>query len=98
MIAYNWSSGQSSPFTVISLRKYIYAKQLIKVSVEMSALTDEMHRKCEYRHLKGEDIQSLNLKNLMGIEHAIEHGLDKVRDHQAYIHLHAFIHVFILYS
>ncbi|XP_013619642.1 PREDICTED: floral homeotic protein PISTILLATA-like isoform X2 [Brassica oleracea var. oleracea] len=39
-------------------------------------------RKCEYRHLKGEDIQSLNLKNLMGIEHAIEHGLDKVRDHQ----------------
>lgn len=98
MIAYNWSSGQSSPFTVISLRKYIYAKQLIKVSVEMSALTDEMHRKCVYRHLKGEDIQSLNLKNLMGIEHAIEHGLDKVRDHQAYIHLHAFIHVFILYS
>ncbi|XP_018511861.2 floral homeotic protein PISTILLATA isoform X2 [Brassica rapa] len=39
-------------------------------------------RKCVYRHLKGEDIQSLNLKNLMGIEHAIEHGLDKVRDHQ----------------
>ncbi|XP_009126431.2 floral homeotic protein PISTILLATA isoform X3 [Brassica rapa] len=36
----------------------------------------------ELRHLKGEDIQSLNLKNLMGIEHAIEHGLDKVRDHQ----------------
>ncbi|CAF2136802.1 unnamed protein product [Brassica napus] len=47
----------------------------------------------ELRHLKGEDIQSLNLKNLMGIEHAIEHGLDKVRDHQAYIHLHAFIHM-----
>ncbi|KAG5403461.1 hypothetical protein IGI04_009580 [Brassica rapa subsp. trilocularis] len=34
-------------------------------------------------HLKGEDIQSLNLKNLMAVEHAIEHGLDKVRDHQA---------------
>uniref|UniRef100_M4DUA0 Uncharacterized protein n=1 Tax=Brassica campestris TaxID=3711 RepID=M4DUA0_BRACM len=32
----------------------------------------------ELRHLKGEDIQSLNLKNLMGIEHAIEHGLDKM--------------------
>ncbi|KAH0931803.1 hypothetical protein HID58_008920, partial [Brassica napus] len=37
----------------------------------------------ELRHLKGEDIQSLNLKNLMAVEHAIEHGLDKVRDHQA---------------
>ncbi|CAE6111856.1 unnamed protein product [Arabidopsis arenosa] len=36
----------------------------------------------ELRHLKGEDIQSLNLKNLMAVEHAIEHGLDKVRDHQ----------------
>ncbi|KAF3507016.1 hypothetical protein F2Q69_00000854 [Brassica cretica] len=31
----------------------------------------------ELRHLKGEDIQSLNLKNLMAVEHAIEHGLDK---------------------
>ncbi|CAH8285653.1 unnamed protein product [Eruca vesicaria subsp. sativa] len=40
----------------------------------------------ELRHLKGEDIQSLNLKNLMAVEHAIEHGLDKVRDHQACIH------------
>ncbi|KAH0860362.1 hypothetical protein HID58_088623 [Brassica napus] len=38
----------------------------------------------ELRHLKGEDIQSLNLKNLMAVEHAVEHGLDKVRDHQAY--------------
>ncbi|XP_013607409.1 PREDICTED: floral homeotic protein PISTILLATA-like isoform X2 [Brassica oleracea var. oleracea] len=36
----------------------------------------------ELRHLKGEDIQSLNLKNLMAVEHAVEHGLDKVRDHQ----------------
>ncbi|CAF1698051.1 unnamed protein product [Brassica oleracea var. botrytis] len=32
----------------------------------------------ELRHLKGEDIQSLNLKNLMAVEHAIEHGLDKM--------------------
>ncbi|XP_010420863.1 PREDICTED: floral homeotic protein PISTILLATA [Camelina sativa] len=39
----------------------------------------------ELRHLKGEDIQSLNLKNLMAVEHAIEHGLDKVRDHQSEI-------------
>ncbi|VVB17026.1 unnamed protein product [Arabis nemorensis] len=36
----------------------------------------------ELRHLKGEDIQSLNLKNLMAVENAIEHGLDKLRDHQ----------------
>ncbi|CAN8300794.1 unnamed protein product [Cochlearia groenlandica] len=36
----------------------------------------------ELRHLKGEDIQSLNLKNLMAVEQAIEHGLDKVRLHQ----------------
>ncbi|CAF2339728.1 unnamed protein product [Brassica rapa] len=32
----------------------------------------------ELRHLKGEDIQSLNLKNLMAVEHAVEHGLDKM--------------------
>ncbi|KAL0875925.1 hypothetical protein Bca101_025630 [Brassica carinata] len=32
----------------------------------------------ELRHLKGEDIQSLNLKNLMAVEHAIEHGLNKM--------------------
>ncbi|WZZ90638.1 hypothetical protein YC2023_119217 [Brassica napus] len=43
----------------------------------------------ELRHLKGEDIQSLNLKNLMAVEHAVEHGLDKVRDHQACIHSYA---------
>ncbi|KFK26266.1 hypothetical protein AALP_AA8G224700 [Arabis alpina] len=36
----------------------------------------------ELRHLKGEDIQSLNLKNLMAVENAVEHGLDKVREHQ----------------
>ncbi|CAH2072300.1 unnamed protein product [Thlaspi arvense] len=50
----------------------------------------------ELRHLKGEDIQSLNLKNLMAVEHAIQHGLDKVRDHQAcYTSLHAFISMYM---
>ncbi|CAN6840384.1 unnamed protein product [Brassica oleracea var. botrytis] len=54
----------------------------------------------ELRHLKGEDIQSLNLKNLMGIEHAIEHGLDKVRDHQANIHLymHSYMCLFCIHK
>ncbi|XP_010541718.1 PREDICTED: floral homeotic protein PISTILLATA [Tarenaya hassleriana] len=36
----------------------------------------------ELRHLKGEDIQSLDIKSLMAIEHAVQNGLDKVRDHQ----------------
>ena len=59
-------------------------------------MNDKMHKNCDqYRHLKGEDIQSLNLKNLMAVEHAVEHGLDKVRDHQACIHSYACTLIYI---
>ncbi|CAN8252429.1 unnamed protein product [Cochlearia groenlandica] len=65
------------------------------------SLSNEMDRikkendslQLELRHLKGEDIQSLNLKNLMAVESAIEHGLDKVRDHQARLHTHICIYM-----
>ncbi|XP_048623378.1 floral homeotic protein PISTILLATA-like isoform X1 [Brassica napus] len=57
-------------------------KENDSLQLELS-MNDKMHKNCDqYRHLKGEDIQSLNLKNLMAVEHAVEHGLDKVRDHQ----------------
>lgn len=36
-----------------------------------------------FRHLKGEDITSLNYKELMSLEDALENGLTGVRDKKA---------------
>ncbi|XP_031117548.1 floral homeotic protein PMADS 2-like isoform X2 [Ipomoea triloba] len=36
----------------------------------------------ELRHLKGEDINSLNYKELMGLEDALENGLTSIRNKQ----------------
>ncbi|XP_072079120.1 agamous-like MADS-box protein MADS9 isoform X1 [Arachis hypogaea] len=36
----------------------------------------------ELRHLKGEDINSLNYKELMGLEEALENGLQSIREKQ----------------
>ncbi|KAK4273978.1 hypothetical protein QN277_017275 [Acacia crassicarpa] len=40
----------------------------------------------ELRHLKGEDITSLNYKELMGFEDALESGLKGVREKQMEVH------------
>nr|AMM02685.1 floral homeotic protein PISTILLATA [Vuralia turcica] len=40
----------------------------------------------ELRHLKGEDINSLNYKELMALEDALEKGLDGVRDKKTEVH------------
>ncbi|KAK3009977.1 hypothetical protein RJ639_012832, partial [Escallonia herrerae] len=37
----------------------------------------------ELRHLNGDDIMSLNIKELDAIERALEHGLENIRDKQA---------------
>lgn len=42
--------------------------------------------KCiRFRHLKGEDITSLNYKELMALEDALENGLSGVREKKAII-------------
>ena len=46
------------------------------------------------RHLRGEDITSLNYKELMALEEALENGLIGVREKQVFIFIFIFIFIF----
>ncbi|PIA47576.1 hypothetical protein AQUCO_01400308v1 [Aquilegia coerulea] len=46
----------------------------------------------ELRHLKGEDINSLNAKELIPIEEALQNGLSKVRDKKVSFHPSLFLY------
>ncbi|KDP32861.1 hypothetical protein JCGZ_12153 [Jatropha curcas] len=56
-----------------------------QVSLVIFASSGKMHEYCSpsTSHMKGEDIASLNHKELMHIEEALENGLASIRDKQA---------------
>ncbi|KAL5559684.1 hypothetical protein UlMin_035895 [Ulmus minor] len=44
---------------------------------------DNADRNIELRHLKGEDINSLNCRELIALENALQNGLDNIREKQS---------------
>lgn len=53
--------------------------------IAVSSLFWRTNLKVNFRHLKGEDITSLNHKELMVLEDALENGISSIRDRQACI-------------